>query len=401
MTSREFWDGIVAKLATIPFIGRFFKEKVVLPTTIFDTAELNQLVQEAFNKDVSSKNLLFYERAKILQKDDIEIIGKFKGTTYIADVLVKEGEEVNTYESGYYAFSNNEIPYIKIGSRVSEMMIKREGLIQECIKDKKPLDEYSTRFIADWKRTFAESMAVGLKQRINSMLIAAALGGQSNANGHVVNWDFGVPEGIHAKTDWSITEPVASIQGHLRYMDEEHRKIFDRITMSSHLFRSLAPSLVEVHAPDEFKALFLRKDSEGNFTISDMKLARQLLANVLQMEVEIYDGYYYVRMKDGKRVQQRYLPEDRILFSHTDNDKNVNALYFASSITAESIVSRSFGNPITDDGPSYGPIGYFRCRQDLNPPDVTGWAVMRGMPVLVDPGAFASLQVKVKEEVTE
>lgn len=394
MKRRDFLNGVVPALATIPFIGGMFKDVqasdgakltdvgagsniVSTPkTSTFDSVELNKLVKEYITHPrVTSRQLIFEERTPTIDYTDPSEMIAFKGTLAVADTLSDNQDGVVYDTVGVMHFTALEVPTLKVGSRVGELMILRE------YKRRNGLDTnpHTEQYMRDWKNTLAETLAISLKQRKNTMLAAFMLGADNFHNfGIMLNLDLGVPEGVHSKSTSTHfkTKPLATIRKHLRYMKTKHGVSYDRVTLSSEMF----------------KQIILNAENKKLRRKADAGVVRQRLAKHLNLEIEIYDGCFFERGNNGSRVSIRYMAENKILFSNSKNDNNPEVIHFGNTYSSESIINGLF----SDSTAEFGPHGYFTTPLDFNPPSVTGWGVIRGLPVLKDKTAFASLTIEDK-----
>lgn len=386
MERRDFMKGLLAGLSSIPFVGHLIpteaaevmetaeisKLAVNVPKTTFDSMELNRLVVKHFNTPSKNGKQLFLSRTPVIDVDDDEVVGKFKGQFVAADIITDEQEAIVYDTVGRFEFISTNIPNLKIGSRVGQSIIHQEGRLQMAALENKPIKENDVKFINDWRETTAESLAVGLKQRMNSLIAGIMLGGYEY-NGIILRIE--TPDWVHVKHDRETLKE--SVLAQVKFMKDTYSTDLNRITMGTPMFRKLSEEM-----------------AGGE---KDVEKAKIKIEKELKLFVEIYDEVIFVQGHVGQRLRERVLPRSKILFSNTSYDNNYKAIYFGNAVVTESIISRSLGNPISD-GVKHGAIAYFSGNRELNPPEIRAWAVNRGIPVLANETAFSSLTVDGMEK---
>lgn len=404
MDRRDFIKKGSGVLATIPLIGWLFRtdaepNTVTLDTSLapvekisefnpFDSTKLNGQVKEAVkNLSTTDPNLMFISRTPVVHYlSDEELTGAIAESLviptskfYTAD-LVANDQESPIYEMGLKPFSASAIPNIKIGSRIGQEYLSKIAQFQASPS--------GLQHIEDYQNTTAKSLVTGVYQRMNQLLVSYMVGGvQYDRYGLQIKLNNISAPDIHRKADWSGKYfPLASIRGHLRAVKNKYNVSYDRVTMTSTMFRAIIENCDNAKVRKEYK--------------KGLSEARQALANILKLEIEVYDSTFKIRANDGSTQQESYLPTNVLLFSATKNDNNKDVFHFGNAITTESIVSNIFKtNAGNTGGVSVGPIGYYTTDPSLNPPDVSAWAVSRGLPVLKDAKAFSSLTVNLPLEV--
>lgn len=359
-----------------------------------DSARINRIVRTLADEleAVGMRNLIGLQRTPIVNADDNEIVGKFKGQFVAADVI-SDDQEAAVYDTvGQFEFVATEIPNLKLGSRVSQHMINRLARLRQNISGANDV-----KYFTDWENTLAESLVTGVRQRMNALIMAMWMDASSYDRYGIklTNASWGTPANLKpvAGTAWNNTSAATPITQILTLAQEtapdNHGESYNRITMSSKAFRNLI-------ATDEFKSKLAglagmefktagimatggTSSTSGIQPVGDFAMYRQAFANMIGMEIELYDGHFYERNNNGKRAQVRYLPEDKVILSNTQDDNDSTAMDFANGIVTESIVSPLIGHGGIG-GESFGPIAYFTGNENLNPPDIVAWAVARGFP---------------------
>lgn len=343
-----------------------------------DSAKIQRIVQTLADQLDMNQNLIFLNRTEIVNADDDEIIGKWKGQVYAADIIADDQEAV-IYESGVFQFVTTSIPNLKVGTRVGQAMINRLMRLQRNLGQQNDL-----KFFTDWQNTMAENLVEGIRQRVNSLICAMQmdafnynrLGIQLSG----VTWGMPSDLKVTVATDWSDTTnstPITDMQVvSVDTAPDTYGEQYDRVTMSSRAFKYITQN---AEFQNRIKGELRYNFGAGQINTRDTGAMKQLLANILGLEIEIYDATYWTRDNNGSKVRQRVLPYNKVIFSNTGDDNNRNAMDFANGIVTESIVG-SFLSEEGFAGESFGPISYYTGDEDLNPPDIRAWAVSRGFP---------------------
>jgi hypothetical protein len=343
------------------------------------SSRIKMIVQTLASRvDVSVWPLLFLDRTPVVQADDDEIVGRFTGNVLAADIIADDQEAV-VYEAGKLELVSTQIPNLKIGSRLGQATLNRMNRMRNGAI--LPTDE---NFMETWENQFAERLVFGVRQRMNALICAMMLDSLTyNRLGIQVNGTWGMPSVLKATptTPWDNTAatPFTDL---LTMSNETAGDLFgihfDRVTMSSKAFRYMVLT-------DQFKQLaqkFYGIAATTVVNVKDQPAMVRMVSDLLSMDVELYDGTIKEKTGAGTVVRTRVLPANKVLLSIKANDNDPTVMDFANGVVTESIVAGLIGNGPGDlgGGEQYGPIGYYTGRDDLNPPDVVGWAVARGFP---------------------
>lgn len=346
-----------------------------------DSVRINRIVRTLADEleAIGLRNLVALNRTPIVDADDAEIVGKFKGQFVAADVIADDQEAVTYDTVGAFEFIATNIPNLKLGSRVSQHMINRLARLRQNLSGANDV-----RYFTDWENTLAESLVTGVRQRMNALICAMWIDASSYDRYGIklTNASWGTPAALkaNAAVAWGTEASATPITDILTMANktapDTYGETYNRITMSSRAFRNMINTT-------EYKNLIsgeLRYNFQaGQMNMADYGAHRQMVANLLGMELEIYDGVFYERGNAGARTQVRYLAETKVVLSNSEDDNDPNAMDFANGVVTESIVSPLIGHGGIG-GEAFGPIAYFTGNENLNPPDITAWGVARGFP---------------------
>lgn len=356
--------------------------------------KISALVQTLADQLDKGDKLLFLNRTDVIDSDDDEIIGKWKKTSFAADII-NEGQEAATYESGSFEFTTNVIAKFKIGELVTENIIRRLDKLKRDLGS-----EQDVAILTNWELNLATSLVGGIRQSVNEVICAMQrdsyaydrYGVKVGSAAAPVTWGMPADLKVTSAVDWSDavnSTPITDLQTiAVDTAPDIYGEQYNRVTMSNRAFKYMVAS-------NEFNNKFSGElrfaFGTGQINKKDTVQMRQFIANLINMEIEIYDETFWRRANNGAKVRQRVLPHNEVIFSSTADDNNRNAMYFANGIVTESTVGSLHGyEGFTGD--SYGPIAYYEDK-GLNPPVVEAWSVARGWPVKVRESCTARLTV--------
>jgi len=413
MNRREFLKKISGILVAIPFIGFLFGKTEAEPVAkvieqsikppyvdytaeFFNSQELTKLLHSKFS--TVDNNLPFLNRTKIVNcLDDTEVIayGGYISKGFSADIML-DGE---SKASGTFEVTGVSIPSIKIGNTVSDSIINRLGRVSNEIKT-----EESLRFLNDYKSTLADSLALGMKQRMNLEILQVMLGGKIETPARI-GIKLDIPEELHINVEWS--KPLTAIKQHILNISEKFGATYNRMTLGTPAYKKFIESdevkeaFVDYRKAnkirfDEFISVY--RDKNNNVEPSDNIITMHFMPTVIHKEtgmfVELYDATYSQRKNDGGIARVRVLPDNKVLFSDTSKDLQSMHFDYAQAIVTETIVAPTILGKNNDiGGVAFGPIGYFTGNRQLNPPNMVAWAVTKGLPRLHDRHAFSSFTI--------
>ena len=357
-----------------------------------NSVKINTIVRTLADQLEARQNLIFLDRTASVDSDDSDIIGKYRGQVFAADVIA-DGQEAVTYESGAFEFVNNTIPNIKVGKAVNQGTLNRlMSLRRTATPSVGDLD-----FVSNWENTTAEELVMGLRHRVNSLICGMQLDGTDyNRLGidlRSVSWGMPSDLKVTAGVSWdtpSTATPISDMQLILTEVGPDtYGEQYNRITMGMKAFRYITQTAeFQNRISGELRYNF----GSGQLNTRDTGAMLSLLANIIGAEIEVYDGTYWERQNNGTKVRQRVLPANKVIFSTTEDDNNRSSMFWANGVVTESVVGSVLGiGGFT--GESFGPVSYYTGNPSLNPPDIQAWAVMRGFPVKVRETATSVLTV--------
>lgn len=346
------------------------------------SVNINTLVQTLESRLELGQNLTFLNRLPIVNAEDDEIFGRYSGQVFAADIIADDQEAV-VYEGGQVVetFVPGTIPKIKMGARVGEGMIRRLARLADKIELSGPDQD----IITGWENQLANRLVQGIRVRQNAMACAMMLDDfVYDRLGMKIQGSWGTPADLKVTPVTPWDDPTATPIRTIELVAQEiapdvHGQVYNRITMSRAAFRYLTQT-------NEFleRAKFLyRFDIPAtSFNTRDFGTMQQLFTAMTGLELELEDTTYRVRNADGSVLQTRVLPANKVILSNSNDDNDPAVMDFANGIVIESVVAPLFNADAAAfiGGEQFGPIAYYTGKQDLNPPDLSAWAVVRGFP---------------------
>jgi hypothetical protein len=308
-------------------------------------------------------------------------MARFTGFATIAD-LIADDQQAVVYQNSKLTYETTNIPNIKHGAALTQAMLNQlqsfMGVPGGMPADMGLFSNYENRAI--------DGLLFGVRQRMEALIIAMWLDAftYDRLGIKISGGTWGMPADLKVtpSVTWdtaATATPVADLWAVRRTARVRYGQEYNRATMSTSAFMYMI-------ATTEYQAkarTFLAPNvSFVNLNTADLTTQQNLAANVLGMEIEIYDARYWSQGLDGNIGSAALLPIAKVLLSNSGDDNDPTAYDFANGITTESIVSGLAPGDMVGSigGPTRGPIAYATVPGDLNPPQVSYWGVARGFP---------------------
>lgn len=342
--------------------------------------KINVIVQTLASRLEMAQPLIFLNRTAVVNAEDDEIIGKYRGRIFAADLIALDAEAV-TYDAGQLETYTQAIPKIKIGFRIGEKMLKRFMDLRMSVGD---AVQGQNSFITNWENQKAMELVMGIRKRVDAMICAMHLDSfVYDRLGFKLTTGWGTPADLKVTTStpWSNTAatPIADIQAlTMQIAPDTYGESYNRITMSTAQFRNIV-------ATDEFqtraKMFFQFNFAAGALGTGDLGQMRTIFEAVSGVQLELSDTVYWVQNEDGSQTSTRVLPETKVILSNIADDNDPTVMDFANGVVIESYAAQFAADVFgIGGGEQVGPIAYYVPSRDLNPPSVECWAVARGFP---------------------
>jgi hypothetical protein len=366
--------------------------------TIYDalgTRRINAFVEGLVDRRELPLNLTAVRRIPSVQATDDEITARVTGYAYAADIVADDAKAV-VHAPNPVALERTKLPNLKHGTPISQAMINTllsiaNGAANPAGFEFGSLDRYVMRNL--------DLLRIGILQREEALLWAMLTDAFSYDRFGIkysgVTWGMPPDLKVTIGTAWSDTAnatPIADIQAVQTVGREKYGVEFNRITMSGADFNEMVATTEFRNKATLYSQLVL--PSAASFPVADRQTMIGLAGRILGADMEINDSTYFVENADGTTpTGTRFLPTGKIVLTSTAFDNDPMTWDWANAIVAESVVGSMVNMPFGQfDGPAFGPVAYVTSpNADMNPPNLTLWAVARGFPRKHKLGANAVL----------
>jgi hypothetical protein len=250
--------------------------------------------------------------------------------------------------------------------------------------------------LRDWDNRLAENLLLGVRWRMNVMACAMMIDSFSYNRWGIklsgATWGMPANLKVTVGTAWSTAAtatPLSDIWAMDQVASLAYGITYDTVTMTTADFRNMIATTEFANKATLILGANFLLTTAAMPTKQDPRMM-ELAGQVLRKTIVLDDFQFNVRNNDGTITSSRALPTGTVLLSRKQDEGDGNTWDMANGVPTESIVSGMVGNA-PDIGEQYGPLGYYTAREDLNPPDVTAWAVARCFPRKHLPEATAVL----------
>jgi len=348
---------------------------------LLQAARLTRIIQSLQDVRLLPAQLAFLNRTAIVPAEDSEIMARFTGYVTIAD-LVADDQRAVTYQNTKLTYETTTVPNIKHGAALTQAMLNQ---LQSLLSSAGGIPSDMGIF-SDYENRTIDGLLLGVRQRMEALLVAMAVDGLTYDRLGIkmsgVTWGMPADLKVTPAVTWDTpltATPVADIWALKMRAQIRYGQTYNRISMSTQAFMYMI-------ATTEFQAkarTFLAPNvSYTNLTLSDLTAQQNIASSVLGMTIELYDARYWTQGVDGTLSSTPFLPIAKVVLSSTTDDNDPTCSDFANGITTESIVAGLAPSEMVGGlgGPTRGPIAFATVPSDLNPPNITFWAVSRGFP---------------------
>lgn len=345
------------------------------------SARINRIIGRLAAKLEIERPLIYLQRLPLVPAFDDELIGRFTGRVFAADIITDDHEAL-VYESMAVDLTTEAIPNMKFGQRLGQKLLNRLRALEAG-----QMSVSGENALRDWDAAVAENLLLGVRQRMNALACAMMLDTASYDRWGVkiVGASWGMPSDLKVTPTlaWSNTSatPLADVWGVNRTARLTYGITFDKLTMGTADFRNMiATTEFANKAWQVLNAAFLT--TQAALPTQDDPRMLEVAKQILKMEIELDDHTYRVRANDGTETATKTLPAGKVLLSRKQDEGDGNVMDMANGVPTESIVADLVaGAPEGLGGEQYGPVAYFAPQShDLNPPGVIAWACAKAWP---------------------
>lgn len=342
--------------------------------------------------------LTFLNRLNQVPAKNSQLVAKWMERVQIADFISTDAK-APVYKNGRFTLETNVLGKMKIGTHFSEedMEELRDLSANSTFMDPQGLIR------GDMIRRVVAKHLQGLRWRQESLAVAMAIDGFSyNRLGIVMNGvTWGMPADLKSTVaiPWTTSAsatPITNILQMRQLRKERYGKETNRITMGTSVLRTII-------ATTEFSSMirmYLAPNvSYANIPQVNSEYQRGLVAQLLDMEVVLYDSRYWSEDEAGNYTSSRFLPllpSAAVILDDKSADRNGTIQDFGVGVALESSLAAALPNSGALGSPGMGmnrAFSYTYIPDNLDPPNLTVYSAMKGFPRKYDRAANSVLFV--------
>jgi hypothetical protein len=319
----------------------------------------------------------FSRRVPTRRATDNEITARFIQYPQVAD-LIADDQRAVVYNTGKFQLSTTKVPNLKIGANVTQTQLVQ---LQAIAANPGSAD---ADFFRDWESNTLYNLRLGIQQRIELMLVSMMTDSfVYDRLGLKVSASWGMPSDLKVTpaTAWDnpAATPITDILTLKRLAQVKYGVILNRLTMSLAAFNYMIATTEFANKAKVFfpQGIALVTNVSTENTDDMLRLAERVLGNGIR--IVLYDAMYFSQNEAGVTSMFPFLPITKVIFDSTANDGNGQVWDLANTLVTEPLVASIQGNPIGAAN-QVGPISYVTGVPNLNPPQLTYWAVQRCFP---------------------
>lgn len=347
--------------------------------TFVNNAKLTSIIRTLADTLENNQRLTFLARCAVTDvASNSEIFTRFKDTSSAAEIIGLD-QKAPVRGAAVMEFINTNFAKIKKGTHMDEnTWVRINDLVNSGSGQ---VSDFFRQWLFNQQRTLLNDV----RQRINQMIAAMHIDymNYSRLDIDMRNVSWGMPAGLKpvASVSWddaNNSTPITNMQTLINEIaPNQFGEMYNRITMSTRAYNFLVNSAeFRNRYSGEVRFAF----TSGQVNTANPSMLRQAIAAILGVdEVEVTNESYREENADGTNVRKNYLPDNKVLFSNTADDKNEAAYDFANGFVPEATSGAFMGEEGFGTN-QRGPISYMTAPEDMNPPTVTLWAAAYGFP---------------------
>lgn len=350
---------------------------------LLSVTRISGVIQTLANVLEAPANMIYLNSTPEVNATDGEILGTYEGHVVSADII-NDDQSAVVRAAGRFQLSTSAIPNIKQGSLITQSLLNLLNRINAgggVRSDGGVIENYLRN------EALAKIQAIRIMQ--NRMIAGMHMDQFDYEKMGVLyrNVSWGMPADLKfvPSIPWTAANagtmtPIADLRTMRDYAANTYGEEYNRLRLARSLFNNIIGS---TEFREDAKLYTAAANTTGTFAAVAVTAKQQLLEQMTGLILEISDATYRDEMNDGSIPTKRYVPEHVAILGNTADDNNSTAMDWANAIVNESEVGTVPGTQVVGGGfpaPAYGPVGYATIRGDLNPPNLTIWAVMRGFP---------------------
>lgn len=343
---------------------------------IFSQVRIASVMNGILDPRLLPGEFVFSKRVPTVKAADSEITARFIQYPQVAD-LVADDQRAVVYNTGKFQLSSTKVPNLKIGAHMNQSQLAQ---VMQILSNPGASD---INFFQDWESNTIYNLRLGIQQRVEILLAAMMTDSfVYDRLGMKISASWGMPSDLKptSGTAWDNTAatPVTEILTLRRLAQVKYGMRLNRLTMSLAAFNYMIATTEFQNRAKVFMPLGMALGT--NYATENTDQMVNLAGKILDgINIVLYDQMYWSQNEAGTPSMFPYLPINKVIFDSTSNDNNRTVWDLANASVIEAMVASLGGRPIAAAN-AVGPISYSTFPDNLNPPEITYWAVQRCFP---------------------
>jgi hypothetical protein len=359
---------------------------------LLQSARLSRIVGRLAAQLDIQRPMRFLDRLPMVPAFNDELLGRFTGKVIAAD-LVADDQKALVHSSMSLDVVSTALPNVKIGEMVPQKFLDRLQALEAAPNAR------VENVLTDFEMQLAQKLVLSVRMRLNALACAMMIDTFSYDRFGVklsgATW--GMPSALKVTpgTSWATAAtatPITDILSVVTTARQTYGVEFDKVTLSTTDFSDMTKTTQFANmATITLGAGFLM--TQAGLIAGNLPEMQRVAGRMLNMTVELDDAVIQERNNAGTLTASRALPLHYVLLSRAQDEGRGEVMDFANGFVTESLVNGLTGAVDGLGGDQRGPVAYYTAPADLNPPQVTAWAVAKAFPRKSIPEATAVLVV--------
>lgn len=339
------------------------------------STKFGRIIQKQAAYSEIDEPLVFLQRTAVVPAEDSEIVGRFSGKVYAADVIADDATSA-VYSAGQLKFAEHGIVNLKIGARLGQSLLNQLNALDLN------LGGVDTGLLGDSMQRVAQSLLKGVRQRANSMICGLFLDSYSyNRGGIKIEGSFGTPSDLKATplvpwTDKANARPIKDLQDMRDYAQDTYGEVYDTLILPR-------ADLQLIYETAEFASLW--KGMNNYFDVDavinplDPRIKSALPGLLGIPNIILSDANFKVQNANGIDSSSRVHPLGKVILTAQSHFNNPESFDWANGLVTEGLVASLTGTNIGFGAGTRGPVGYIVPENiHMDPPALLAFATQRG-----------------------
>jgi hypothetical protein len=342
---------------------------------LLQSARLSRIVGRLAAQLDIQRPLRFLDRLPMVPAFNDELLGRFTGKVIAAD-LVADDQKALVHSSMSLDIVSTALPNVKIGEMVPQKFLDRLQALEAAPPAR------GEAMVTDFELQLAQKLVLSVRMRLNALACAMMIDTFSyNRFGvQLAGATWGMPSALKVTpaTAWAniAATPITDVLGIVTTARQTYGVEFNKMTLGTSDFSNMVKTTQFANmATITLNAGFLM--TPAGLVSGDLPGMRQIASRMLNMDIELDDAVIQERNNAGALTATRVLPQFNVLFSRKEDEGRGEVMDMANGFVTESLVNGMVGAVEGLAGDQRGPVAYYTAPPDLNPPQITAWAVSK------------------------